>query len=95
MNARVAPEAAVAPSRPLVRIASLSSSASSGRRLKARIFWLHDTPLATRAFVTVRIGTAETRGTILAIANALDPGDRSLSSRDTVGQNHVGEVEIA
>jgi sulfate adenylyltransferase large subunit/phosphoadenylyl-sulfate reductase (thioredoxin) len=76
-------------------IALAQSRASSGRRLKARIFWLHDTPLATRAFVTVRIGTAETRGTITAVANALDPGDQSPSNRDTVGQNHVGEVEIA
>jgi phosphoadenosine phosphosulfate reductase len=69
--------------------------AASGRWLKARIFWLHETPLETRAFVTVRIGTAETRGTIMAIANAFDPGDQSLSKPDAIGQNHVGEVEIA
>jgi sulfate adenylyltransferase large subunit/phosphoadenylyl-sulfate reductase (thioredoxin) len=76
-------------------IAHAENRAPSGRRLKARIFWLHDIPLATRFNVTVRIGTAETSGTITAIANTLDPGDQSVANRDTVGQNHVGEVEIA
>ena len=76
-------------------IARAEHRAPWGRRLKARIFWLHDTPLAPRAYVTVRIGTAETSGTITAIANTLDPGDQSAANRDTVGQNHVGEVEIA
>ncbi|HWN49767.1 MAG TPA: phosphoadenylyl-sulfate reductase [Xanthobacteraceae bacterium] len=76
-------------------IARAEHPAPSGRRLRARIFWLHDSPLATRAYVTVRIGTAETRGTITAIANTLDPGDQSVANRDTVAQNHVGEVEIA
>ena len=76
-------------------IARAEDPAPSGRRLRARIFWLHDSPLATRAYVTVRIGTAETRGTITAIANTLDPGDQSVANRDTIAQNHVGEVEIA
>jgi bifunctional enzyme CysN/CysC len=81
-------------------IAHAESRAPSGRRLKARIFWLQDSPLATRAFVSVRIGTAETRGTVTKIRNTLDPGDQSATSRNTVGQNQVGqnqigEVEIA
>src|SRR5262249_14465424 len=56
--------------------------APSGRRLKARIFWLHDSPLATGASVSVRIGSAETRGAITKIWNVLDPGDQSAASRD-------------
>jgi phosphoadenylyl-sulfate reductase (thioredoxin) len=56
--------------------------APSGRRLKARLFWLHDTPLAAGAAVSVRIGSAETRGTITKIGNVLDPGDRSAANRD-------------
>jgi sulfate adenylyltransferase large subunit/phosphoadenylyl-sulfate reductase (thioredoxin) len=75
--------------------------ALSGRRLTARIFWLHDIPLAAGASLTVRIGAAETAGTITAVANTLDPGDQSAEgkgggevSRHHVGQNHVGEVEI-
>ncbi len=69
-----------------------------GRRLRARIFWLHDAPLVAGASVSVRIGAAETGGTIVAIANTLDPGDQSVASRNDhreIGQNHVGDVEIA
>jgi sulfate adenylyltransferase large subunit/phosphoadenylyl-sulfate reductase (thioredoxin) len=76
-------------------IARAEHRSPTGRRLRARIFWLHDTPLATRAYLTVRIGTAETRGTITAIADTLDPGDQTAANRDTISQNHVGEVEIA
>src|SRR5215468_5546260 len=43
-------------------IAHVGHQAPSGRRLRARIFWLHDTPLTRRTYLTVRIGTAETRG---------------------------------
>ncbi|HMA70297.1 MAG TPA: phosphoadenylyl-sulfate reductase [Xanthobacteraceae bacterium] len=75
-------------------IARAERQAPSGRRLKARIFWLHDTPLAARTYVTVRIGTAEARGVVTAIANTLDPGDQSAANGDTLSQNHVGEVEI-
>src|SRR5712671_6812746 len=81
-------------------IAHAERQAPSGRRLKARIFWLHDSPLATGASVSVRIGSAETRGIITKIENVLDPGDPSAANRDTVGQghlrqNHIGDVEIA
>jgi thioredoxin-dependent adenylylsulfate APS reductase len=74
--------------------------APSGRRVKARIFWLHDIPLAAGTNVTVRIGAAETAGTIAAIASTFDPGDQSRANGEAggsnqVGQNHVGEVEIA
>jgi phosphoadenylyl-sulfate reductase (thioredoxin) len=73
--------------------------ALSGRQLTARIFWLHNVPLARGASLTVRIGAAETVGTITAVANTLDPGDQSTVREDggqkEVGQNHVGEVQIA
>jgi sulfate adenylyltransferase large subunit/phosphoadenylyl-sulfate reductase (thioredoxin) len=79
-------------------IGPLEQPAPSGRRLRARIFWLYESPLAAGAGVTVRIGAAETAGTITAVANTLDPGDQSAgagSRPNEVGQNHVGEVEIA
>jgi sulfate adenylyltransferase large subunit/phosphoadenylyl-sulfate reductase (thioredoxin) len=80
-------------------IALPEQPALSGRRLTARIFWLHSVPLALGANLTVRIGAAETAGTITAVANTLDPGDQSALRDDggkkEVGQNHVGEVEIA
>jgi sulfate adenylyltransferase large subunit/thioredoxin-dependent adenylylsulfate APS reductase len=81
-------------------IAHAERQAPSGRRLKARIFWLHSPPLVTGASVSVRIGSAETRGTITKIGNMLDPGDQSAANRAIAGQdhlrqNHIGEVEIA
>jgi phosphoadenylyl-sulfate reductase (thioredoxin) len=85
-------------------IAAPEQPAPSGRSLRARIFWLHDIPLAAGMNVTVRIGAAETSGTITAITNTLDPGDQSTAGggirrkqvgHNHVGQNHVGEVEIA
>jgi sulfate adenylyltransferase large subunit/phosphoadenylyl-sulfate reductase (thioredoxin) len=80
-------------------IAPADQPAASGRRLTARIFWLHETPLAAGANVIVRIGAAETSGMITAVANTLDPGEQSNAGggtgRKQVGQNHVGEVEIA
>ncbi len=80
-------------------IALREQPALSGRRLTARIFWLHNVPLAPGATVTVRIGTAETAGTITVVASTLDPGDQSAvrdgGGQKEVGQNHIGEVEIA
>jgi sulfate adenylyltransferase large subunit/phosphoadenylyl-sulfate reductase (thioredoxin) len=81
-------------------IAHARRQAPSGQRLKARIFWLHDTPLAAGASVSVRMGSAETRGAVTKIGNVLDPGDQLAANRDTVGQshlrqNHIGDVEIA
>ncbi len=76
-------------------LASAAAPSPSARRLRARIFWLHEEPLAAGTVVTVRIGTAQARGTITAIANALDPGALSAVEGDKIAQNHVGEIEIA
>jgi phosphoadenosine phosphosulfate reductase len=76
-------------------IAASAQPAPVGRRIRARVFWLHDQPLSAGTFVTVRVGTAEARGTITAIEKALDPGTPDMARTDTVGQNHVGEIEIA
>jgi phosphoadenylyl-sulfate reductase (thioredoxin) len=72
--------------------------AAWGRSVTARIFWLHGTPLAAGAGVTVRIGAAEAAGTVTAVGHTLDPGDQSGddgSRMNEVRQNNVGEVEIA
>jgi sulfate adenylyltransferase large subunit/thioredoxin-dependent adenylylsulfate APS reductase len=81
-------------------IAHADHRAPSGRSLRARIFWLHDSALTTGMPVTVRAGTAETRGVITAITNVFDPADHAVASHDPpgqnhVGQNHVGEVDLA
>src|SRR5258708_190336 len=87
-------------------IAHAERQAPSVRRLKARIFWLHDSPLATGASVSVRIASAETRGIITKIGNTLDPGDQSAANRDDAsgrlrpsstaygGQNHLKQNHI-
>ncbi len=58
-------------------IAHVGTSPRDTRRLRARIFWLHDQPLATGASILVRLGTRESRATVVAIEKAVDPGELS------------------
>src|SRR5258708_25175608 len=58
-------------------IAHVGDTPRDPRRIRARIFWLHDKPLATGASILVRLGTRETRATVVAIAKAVDPGELS------------------
>jgi bifunctional enzyme CysN/CysC len=67
----------------------------AARRLRARVFWLQQEPLAIGDSVTVRIGTAEARGTIAVIEHSVDPGRLSSVGTQAIAQNHVGEIEIA
>jgi bifunctional enzyme CysN/CysC len=66
----------------------------AAQHLRARVFWLHEEPLAVGASINVRIGTAEARGTIAAIEKAVDPGQLSSTEAKAVAQNHVGEIDI-
>ncbi|OUX61640.1 MAG: adenylyl-sulfate kinase [Afipia sp. TMED4] len=65
------------------------------RRLHARIFWLHDTPLKSGMSVLVRLGTMETRATIVEINKAVDPGELASVETSAIGRNRVGEIDIA
>jgi bifunctional enzyme CysN/CysC len=65
------------------------------RRLRARIFWLHDTPLKAGASILVRLGTMESRATIVAIEKAVDPGDLASTEGRAIARNHVGEIDIS
>jgi bifunctional enzyme CysN/CysC len=65
------------------------------RRLHARIFWLHDTPLKAGMSVLVRLGTMETRATIVEINKAVDPGELASVETSAIARNHVGEIDIA
>jgi bifunctional enzyme CysN/CysC len=76
-------------------IALTAAAPRDTRRLRARIFWLHDTPLATGASVLVRLGTKETRATVVAIEKAVDPGELLSVETAAIGRNHVGEIDIA
>ncbi len=76
-------------------VSSSAAPAQAGRRLRARVFWLHHTALEVGAYVNVRVGTAEAGGVIAAIENAIDPGELTLTDMSTLQQNHVAEIEVA
>jgi bifunctional enzyme CysN/CysC len=76
-------------------VSATTNSSLAGRRLRARVFWLHPTPLDVGTAVVARIGTGETRGMVAAIDNAVDPGCLQPATGKVIGQNHIGEIEIA
>ena len=76
-------------------IAHVGTSPRDTRRIRARIFWLHDKPLATGASILVRLGTRETRATVVAIEKAVDPGELSSVETKSIARNHVGEIDIS
>jgi phosphoadenosine phosphosulfate reductase len=47
------------------------------------------------AALTVRIGPAEVRGTVSAVVSSVDPGEVTPTQGAEIGENHVGEVELA
>jgi bifunctional enzyme CysN/CysC len=76
-------------------IAHPAAAPRDTRRLRARIFWLHDKPLVAGATVLVRLGTKEVRATVVAIEKAVDPGDLSGVETSSIARNHVGEIDIS
>jgi len=76
-------------------ISAADAKSEAVRRLRARVFWLHEQPLAAGDPIGVRIGMAERRGTIALIDNAVDPGLLSTTESNVIARNHVGEIEIA
>jgi sulfate adenylyltransferase large subunit/thioredoxin-dependent adenylylsulfate APS reductase len=76
-------------------ICAPAAPAQSTQRIRARVFWLHEQPLGVADSVTVRIGTADARGTVALIDHAVDPGKLTVTQASAIAQNHVGEIEIA
>jgi len=76
-------------------IAHVGNCPRDTRRIHARIFWLHDKPLLTGASILVRLGTRETRATVVAIEKAVDPGELSSVETQSIARNHVGEIDIS
>ena len=76
-------------------IAHVGSSPRDTRRLRARIFWLHEKPLSKGEQILLRLGTRESRATVTAIENAVDPGDLASTEAAAIAKNHVGEIDIA
>ncbi|QOZ28976.1 adenylyl-sulfate kinase [Bradyrhizobium sp. CCBAU 51753] len=65
------------------------------RRIRARIFWLHDKPLTKGEQILIRLGTRESRATVVAIEKAIDPGALSNEENTAIARNHVGEIDIS
>jgi len=76
-------------------IAHAGTSPRDTRRLRARIFWLHDKPLSKGDQILVRIGTREARASVVAIEKAVDPGELSSLENASIAKNHVGEIDIS
>lgn len=76
-------------------IAHAGGSPRDTRRIRARIFWLHDKPLATGDSILVRLGTRETRANVVAIEKAIDPGALSNAENKSIARNHVGEIDVS
>ncbi len=76
-------------------VISAAAAPKAAATLRARVFWLHETPLETGTAITVRIGTSEARATITGIPKAVDPGALVPSGYNAIAQNHVGEILIA
>ena len=76
-------------------IAHADTAPRDTRRIRARIFWLHDKPLASGASILVRLGTKEARATVVAIEKAVDPGELASVETRAIARNHVGEIDIS
>jgi bifunctional enzyme CysN/CysC len=76
-------------------IAHVDAAPRDTRRIRARIFWLHDKPLVSGASILVRLGTKEARATVVAIEKAVDPGELSSVEAQAIARNHVGEIDIS
>ena len=76
-------------------IAHTATAPRDTRRLHARIFWLHEAPLRTGDTVLVRLGTMESRATVVAIEKAVDPGELTGVASTSIARNHVGEIDLS
>jgi bifunctional enzyme CysN/CysC len=76
-------------------IAHAGKNPRDTRRLRARIFWLHERPLSKDDQILVRLGTREARATVVAIEKAVDPGELASRESASIARNHVGEIDIS
>jgi bifunctional enzyme CysN/CysC len=76
-------------------IAHIDAAPRDTRRLRARIFWLHDEPLTEGTAILLRLGTRESRATVVAIEKAVDPGHLESVATRAIARNHVGEIDIS
>ena len=76
-------------------IAHAGATPRDTRRIRARIFWLHDKPLSKGDQILIRLGTRESRASVVAIEKAVDPGELSNAETKSIARNHVGEIDIS
>ncbi len=76
-------------------IAHSGATPRDTRRIRARIFWLHDKPLTKGDQILIRLGTRESRAHVVAIEKAVDPGELSNAETKSIARNHVGEIDIS
>jgi bifunctional enzyme CysN/CysC len=76
-------------------IAHVGQSPRDTRRLRARVFWLHDKPLSKGDAILVRLANREVRAVVVDIEKAVDPGALSSSETKAIARNHVGEIDIS
>jgi bifunctional enzyme CysN/CysC len=76
-------------------IAHAGATPRDTRRIRARIFWLHDKPLSKGDQILIRLGTRESRASVVAIEKAVDPGELSSNETKAIARNHVGEIDIS
>jgi bifunctional enzyme CysN/CysC len=76
-------------------IAHAGATPRDTRRMRARIFWLHDKPLSKGDQILIRLGTRESRASVVAIEKAVDPGELSNEETTAIARNHVGEIDIS
>ena len=75
-------------------IAHAGATPRDTRRIRARIFWLHDKPLSKGDQILIRLGT-RSRASVVAIEKAVDPGELSNEETKAIARNHVGEIDIS
>jgi thioredoxin-dependent adenylylsulfate APS reductase len=76
-------------------VSTTAAPGSAGRSVRARVFWLDQTPLSVGTAILARLGTAESHGVVSKIDKAVDPGQLAPQAATTIGQNHVGEIELS
>lgn len=76
-------------------IAHTAAGPRDTRRIRARIFWLHDKPLNKGDSILVRLGTRESRANVVSIEKAIDPGALSNEENKSIARNHVGEIDLS
>jgi thioredoxin-dependent adenylylsulfate APS reductase len=73
---------------------SAEAPARAGDQIRARVFWLAPTPLEPGVQLAVSLATGTAQGVVTAVLSAVDPGSLIPAENQSIGCNHVGEIEI-